>query len=189
MSSMSDLTIRVLEESDWPLYRQVRLAALRESPQSFTATLADEEDREEQFWRDRMVRSQRLLAERDHKPQGIVSIGPYGPDPSSGEIFGLYVFPEARGSGVSWALVEAAQALAIQDGYRQLYYWVGTDNPRALGFAENFGFRLAHHRRPAHASDVDLGDQEIAMVMPLGNDGTSVPNPTSGRVAPREGPM
>jgi len=189
MAAMNDISITVLAEADWPRYRTARLGALKESPQSFTATLAEEEDRDEQFWRDRMTRSRRLLAERDHQPQGIVSIGPYAPDPSAGEVFGLYVFPEARGSGVSWALVEAAQALATADGYRQLYYWVGVDNPRAIGFAENFGFRLDHHRRPARASDIGLGDQEIAMIMPLGNDSTSVPNPTSGRAATREGPM
>ena len=96
-----------------------------------------------------MTRSYRLLAERGQLPQGIVSLGVYDEDPSAAEVFGLYVVPEARGTGVSWRLVEAAAALATQNGYGQLYYWVGTDNGRAIGFAKNFGFRLAatavHH--------------------------------------------
>ena len=186
---MSDITVRVLDEPDWQLYRTVRLSALEESPDSFTATLADEAERDEQFWRDRMTRAHRLLAERDQLPQGILSLGPNPAKPATGEVFGLYVFPEARGTGVSWRLVEAAAALATQDGYSQLFYWAGVDNPRAIGFANNFGFRVTGYRRPARTTDLDLGDDEVALVLSLMNDGSAPPNPTSGRPAPREGPL
>jgi len=186
---MAEINVRVLSEADWSLYRQVRLGALEESPRSFTATLADEAERDEQFWRERMTRAHRLLAESDQRPLGTVSLGPYGPDPTAGEVFGLYVFPEVRGTGVSWRLVEGAAAVAVQDGYSEIFYWVGVDNPRAIGFANNFGFRLTGRRRPAHASDLSLGDEEIAMVLPLLTDTTSVPNPTSGRPTTREGPL
>jgi len=39
---MTEIAVRVLDESEWPLYRDVRLRALAESPDAFTATLADE---------------------------------------------------------------------------------------------------------------------------------------------------
>lgn len=152
---MTEITVRGLDESEWSVYRDVRLRALAESPGSFTATLAEEDDRDEQFWRDRMTRSHRLLAERGPVAQGIVSLGPYEQEPSVAEVFGLYVVPEARGTGVSWRLVEAAAALATQQGYLQLYYWVGTDNGRAVGFANNFGFRITDYRRPSRSSNVN----------------------------------
>ena len=186
--TMTEITVRVLEESEWSVYRGVRLRALAESPGSFTATLAEEADREEQFWRDRMIRSHRLLAERGSLRLGIVSLGPYVQEPSAAEVFGLYVVAEARGTGVAWRLVEAAAALAIQKAYLQLYYWVGTDNGRAVGFAKNFGFRTTDYRRPARSSDPEPGE-EIAMVLWLEPDATSSPNPTSGRPAGREGPL
>jgi GNAT superfamily N-acetyltransferase len=185
---MTEITVRVLDESAWSLYRDVRLRALAESPGSFTATLAEEADREEQFWRDRMTRSPRLLAERGSQRQGIVSLGPYEQEPAAAEVFGLYVVAEARGTGVAWRLVEAAAALAIQKAYLQLYYWVGTDNGRAVGFAKNFGFRTTDYRRPARSSDPEPGE-EIAMVLSLEPDATSAPNPTSGMPAGREGPV
>jgi GNAT superfamily N-acetyltransferase len=184
---MTEITVRVLDESEWSLYRDVRLRALAESPGSFTANLADEADRDEQFWRDRMTQSQRLLAERGPAPQGIVSLGPYEQEPSAAEVFGLYVVPEARGTGVSWRLVEAAAALAIQKAYLQLFYWVGTDNGRAVGFANNFGFRTTDYRRPSRSSDPEPGE-EIAMMLSLEPDATSAPNPTSRKPASREGP-
>jgi GNAT superfamily N-acetyltransferase len=185
---MTEITVRVLDVSEWSLYRDLRLRALAESPSSFSATLAEEADREERFWRDRMTRSHRLLAERGPTPQGIVSLGPYEEDPSAAEVFGLYVVPEARGTGVSWRLVEAAAALAIQQAYLQLYYWVGTDNGRAVGFAQNFGFRVTDYRRPSRSSDPEPGE-EIAMVLSLEPDATLAPNPTSGKPATREGPL
>jgi GNAT superfamily N-acetyltransferase len=186
---MADTTVRVLNEAEWSLYRDVRLRALAESPESFTANVEDEAQQDEQFWRDRMRRSHRLLAEQGQVPVGIVSVGPYEEDPTGEEVFGLYVVPEARGTGVSWRLVEAAAALATHNGCEHLYYWVGTDNGRAVGFAKNFGFSTTGYRRPARPSDLELGDQEVAMEMWLGPDGTSVPNPTSGRAATREGPV
>ena len=185
---MTEITVRVLDESEWSVYRDVRLRALAESPGSFTATLADEADRDEQFWRDRMTRSHWLLAESGPVPQGIVSLGPYEQETSAAEVFGLYVVPEARGTGVAWRLVEAAATLAAQQAYLRLYYWVGTDNGRAVGFANNFGFRITDYRRPARASDPEPGE-EIAMVLSLEPDATLSPNPTSGKAATLEGPL
>ena len=185
---MTEITVRVLDESEWSAYRDVRLRALAESPSWFSATLAEEADRDEQFWRDRMTRSHRLLAEQGPVPQGIVSLGPYEQEPSAAEVFGLYVVPEARGTGVSWRLVEAAATLATQQGYLQLYYWVGTDNGRAVGFANNFGFRTTDYRRRSRSSDPEPGE-EIAMVLSLEPDTTLAPNPTSGKPASREGPI
>jgi hypothetical protein len=37
-----EIMVRVLGESEWSLYRDVRLGALSESPGSFTASLAEE---------------------------------------------------------------------------------------------------------------------------------------------------
>jgi GNAT superfamily N-acetyltransferase len=185
---MTEITVRLLDQSEWSVYRDVRLRALAESPGSFTATLAEEADRDEQFWRDRMTRSHRLLAEQGPVPQGIVSLGPYEQEPSAAEVFGLYVVPEARGTGVAWRLVEAAAALATEQAYLQLYYWVGTDNGRAVGFAQNFGFRTTDYRRPSRNSDLEPGE-EIAMVLSLEPDTTLAPNPTIGTPASREGPL
>lgn len=176
---MTETIVRVLDEAEWKLYRDVRLQALTESPDSFSATLADEADGDEQYWRERMARSQRLLAERDSVPQGVVSLGTYSEEPGAAEIFGLYVLPDARHSGIAWRLVEAATTAATRQGFEQAYFWVGTDNPRAIGFANNFGFRVTGYRRPARAADLGKGDDEMAMVLPLRPDTTSTPNANS----------
>lgn len=171
---MSEISVRPLGEEDWQQYRDTRLTALRESPEAFAATAEEEEAHDEDFWRLRMKRSTRLLAEREGTPLGIVSLGRSSDDrPQTSELFGLWVSPEARGSGVATALVRAGANLARSQGQTQLAYWVGSDNGRAVAFASGFGFRPTAERRPMRVKSDD--EDEVAMVLALGGDRGSAP--------------
>jgi ribosomal protein S18 acetylase RimI-like enzyme len=175
--AMSEISVRVLREADWQVYRDIRLAALREAPGAFVATRAQEEALDEQRWRERLSRSRRLVAERNGRPLGVVSVGhTEEPDPDTAELFGLWVEPEARGTGVAWRLVEAGADQALRDGLSHLSYWVGTDNGRAVAFASSFGFRPGANRRPMRVAGEEDGAEEMAMVLPLGVDPGSVPS-------------
>ena len=168
---MTDITVRPLGEDDWEDYRSVRLAALRESPEAFVATVDQEEAYDEDFWRERMVRSARLVAEREGRAIGVVSVGTAtGNEETAGELFGLWVHPEARGSGVATRLVKDGASLAAQRGHSHLVYWVGTENGRAVAFASGMGFRPTDYRRPMGVVSEEDGEEEIAMVLPLGAD-------------------
>jgi hypothetical protein len=52
---MTEITVRVLDKRDWPLYRDVDYRPGR-VPHILLGTLADEADQDEQLWRDRMDR-------------------------------------------------------------------------------------------------------------------------------------
>ncbi|NLG22314.1 MAG: GNAT family N-acetyltransferase [Actinomycetales bacterium] len=169
---MSEISVRLLEEENWSEYRDVRLRALKESPEAFVASAEEEEGYEEDRWRGRMRRSRRLLAEQGDTVVGVVSVGSHNVEtPGSGELFGLWVDPALRGSGVARKLLEAAAAQARQDELKHLVYWVGTDNGRAVAFASSFGFRPTDNRRPMEIHGVDDAEdaEELAMVLPLGN--------------------
>lgn len=165
---MSEITVRPLGADDWETYRSIRLTALQESPDAFVATHADEEERPESFWRERMARSRRLAATVGKEVVGVVSVGEAQEADNAGELFGLWVRPEKRGTGVATELVKAAAAAALAAGKSQLYYWVGTDNGRAVAFASGYGFRPTHHRRPMRVVSEADGEEEIAMTLPLG---------------------
>jgi GNAT superfamily N-acetyltransferase len=171
---MSEITVRPLGEDDWQDYRSVRLAALRESPEAFAATAAEEEAYDEDFWRERMRRSARLVAERDGEAVGVVSVGWARADTAAGELFGLWVRPDARGTGVATTLVKEGARLATDRGQSHLVYWVGTENGRAVAFASGIGFRPTDYRRAMGVVSEEDGEEEIAMVLPLGSD----PSPT-----------
>ena len=168
---MTDITVRALGVDDWEQYRSVRLTALHDSPEAFVATHDEEQAEPEEFWRARMERSTRLLAERDGRPVGIASVGLVDDDqPEASQLFGLWVHPEARGSGVATALVRAGARTAAESGKRQLLYWVGTDNGRAVAFASGFGFRPTAQRRPMRVVSEADGEEELAMTLPLAGD-------------------
>ena len=113
----------------------------------------------------------RLLAERDGEALGIASVGPADEDdPEVAQLFGLWVHPDARGSGVATELVRAGARAAAGAGKRQLLYWVGTDNGRAVAFASGFGFRPTAQRRPMRVVSEDDGEEELAMTLPLAGD-------------------
>ncbi len=164
---MSETTVRVLAEDQWEEYKALRLRALQEAPGAFVASYEDETDYDEDFWRRRMRRSRRLLAEQDDAPVGIVSVRPNDDlYDNAAEIFGLWVDPDLRGAGVAAALVEEAVAAATVKGYRQLIYWVVTDNARGVAFASSWGFRPTAHRRPVRVRN-EHGEEEIALVLAL----------------------
>lgn len=166
---MSEISVRVLGEDEWEQYKQFRLRALKESPEAFVADYDTEAAYDEDFWRARMARSVRLLAERGDEPVGILSLR--GNDDlftNAAEIFGLWVPQKLRGSGIAARLVEEAASAANRDGHTQLVYWVGTDNGRAVAFASSYGFRPTEYRRPmAHQGGEEDGDEELAMVLAL----------------------
>ena len=164
---MSEITVRALDEADWELFRSVRLRALEESPEAFVATHADEVAEDDGFWKARIARSQRLLAEADGQPVGIASVGAVKDEDDKAQLFGLWVEPERQSSGVATALVKAGAATAAAQGKHHLLYWVGTDNGRAVAFASGFGFRPTAERRPMRVASEADGEEEIAMDLPI----------------------
>ena len=172
---MSDISVRALGEDEWEQYRSVRLSALEESPEAFVATVDEERAYDENFWRTRMRRSQRLLAEQDGAPVGVASVGQARQEGEKenakvAELFGLWVAPAARGTGVASQLVQAGADAARKEGRSHLAYWVGADNGRAVAFASGFGFRPTDSRRPMRVKGADDDEDEVAMVLPLGED-------------------
>jgi GNAT superfamily N-acetyltransferase len=185
---MESVTVRVLGVDQWREYRALRLAALKDSPHAFSSGFDEELTHGEEQWRACMVRAHRLQAERDGAPVGVVSVGPTADEEGSADVFGLWVDSAARNTGVAWGLVEAACDQALKSGWGHLYYWVGTQNGRAIGFASNFGFRPTSHRRTARTPCVDCGEhQEIAMVLSLPSN-AGVPNPMGPRLISQPGP-
>jgi ribosomal protein S18 acetylase RimI-like enzyme len=182
---MPVLTVRVLAEEDWPVFRVVHLASLQDSPSVFGDTHDQESAADEMFWRSQLTWARRVVAELDGHLCGVVSVVSFSDEPEAAELFGLWVDPTARSTGVAGRLVDTAAALAAADGLNQLYYWAGSENGRAIGFAIGFGFRVTSLRRPSGSGDPSLGDSEIALVLPLDDDPSTVPNAATSKTLRR----
>ncbi|GAB2776195.1 hypothetical protein GCM10027020_31800 [Nocardioides salsibiostraticola] len=176
---MPDIEIRLLGVNEWQLYRTVRLAALEDAPDAFVARFEDEASYDDDYWSERMTRAHRVIAERKGEPVGVVSLGLHNDDPETGEVFGLWTSPGARGERIARGLVETAAQKAATDGHRFLYFWAGSDNPSAVGFASSYGFRPTAERRPVRVAEGSTEQEadEVAFVLPLTPDPTVTTNP------------
>jgi hypothetical protein len=168
---------------------RVRLRALAESPGSFTATLAEEADRDEQFWRGRMTRSHRLLAERGPVPQGIVSLGPYEQEASAAESSACSS-SQSRGGPAS---------LGASSRLRRIWRRGRATCSSTTGCGPTMDERLASPTTSGFAPPTTAAQHTPptltqARKLPWccrwsPTRHTLAPNPTSGKPASREGPL
>jgi ribosomal protein S18 acetylase RimI-like enzyme len=156
--------VREVDEDEWELLRDVRLAALREAPDVFGSTYAREAPFTEEQWRGRLgsESSVTFFAEADGAvPAGLAGV--YVKD-GAADLVSMWVRPAARGLGIGRALVAAAADWAKARGYDTLYLWVTEANTAARRLYERCGFTATGERQPL-PSDPSL--PEIKMRLPL----------------------
>jgi ribosomal protein S18 acetylase RimI-like enzyme len=162
----SVVALESLTAEDWTTWRELRLAALRQSPEAFTAQLVDWlglGDREER-WRHRLQLpdSVNLVARVDGRAAGMVS-GQLTDD-GIAELFSLWVAPSARGRAVGDRLVQAVEEWARRVRATTLRLSVRQDNHHAVGLYARHGFAFAGRLSPTGPAH---GVPEVVMVKKL----------------------
>jgi len=137
------LELRTVGPDEWPVWRELRLAALAEAPYAFGSTLAQwqgEGDREER-WRARLELpgSHNVVAVLDGCPVGMAS-GVPADVADRAELISMWVGPGARGRGVGSRLIGEVERWAVQRGSVTLRLSVMPDNHAAIALYERHGF-------------------------------------------------
>lgn len=136
----SMITIRRLQQGEAGLYRELRLEALRESPEAFGTSLAAALGRDEQSWIDQADTSASgqdratFVAWLDERPIGLAALYRDGGDPDVGELIQMWVAPGIRGGPAAGELLGAIFRWAGENDYSQVRAEVMAGNARALGF-------------------------------------------------------
>lgn len=162
------LSLRRLTADDWAEMRDLRLAALQDSPDAFGSTYARELAFTETDWRTRLSKPSAVTYVADHPdfadgPVGI-SGGYVNPETGLPELVSMWVRPDARGRGFSIELVEAVVGWAKGLGVDRIQLWVAEVNPAALKLYERSGFTLTGERGELpHNESIT----ELRMVRPL----------------------
>lgn len=142
--------------SEWELWKEQRLAALKEAPYAFQSKLAEWEDVPEQKWRARLniPNACQLLAFLDGKAVGMVGGFLLADDEPEvvAELVSLWVSPAARGRGVGDALIAAVEEWARGIGAARLRLEVVMSNMPARSLYVRNGF-----------VDVELGHEELEL--------------------------
>jgi ribosomal protein S18 acetylase RimI-like enzyme len=140
------LVISRVSPDQWATYREVRLAALTDSPEAFSSTLERELGFPELLWRERLGSNISLLAWLGDRPVGTVAVLTTEIADTHGftgawHLVAMWVSPAARRLGVGARLVEAAAVAARSGGAPSVLLWVVETNDPARKLYERAGFR------------------------------------------------
>lgn len=150
--------------------KEIRLAALVDSPFAFGSTYAAEADLTDEEWTyratlysaglDRVT----FLARTDGVPTGLV--GGYRAEAAidTVELVSMWASPAVRRSGVGRLLVQAIIDWATEARASSVQLWVTRGNDPAQRFYESLGFRETGEYQPLPS---DPCKDEVRMALPL----------------------
>ena len=156
---------------DWPALRDIRLAALRDAPEAFSSTYAEQVNFGPEQWQQRIARGGTFLAFlpgiggpglSPTEPAGMA--GGYQEAPGVAELISMFVRPQARGHGVGEALIDAVIGWALAHDAASVHLWVTETNVPARRLYERCGFTPTGERQPLPSKPAL---DEIAMSRPL----------------------
>lgn len=140
------IVVRRIRPDEADLLRNVRLAALADTPSAFASTYADESLLTEEDWSDRAragsagATRATFFAVADDDIVGLV--GGYSPDPASCrvELVSMWTHPAVRRTGVGRLLVNAVFDWARACGAQAVELWVTRGNVGAEKLYRGMGF-------------------------------------------------
>lgn len=137
---MSDITVRAATRADAAGLRAIRLEALTDEPDAYGSTFEEMRDLPLAHWEDQAVNRPIFLAFGGGRVIGMASGGPNDEFPDTLFLYGMFVTPAWRGSGVAAALVRRVASWARDQGARRLGLHVTTSLPRPVAFYTKMGF-------------------------------------------------
>ena len=152
------MRIRKLESHEIALHRELRLRALRDSPESFADTAEEVEQRPSSYWED-LTRS---VTEPDRHVMFLACAGEavvgsiYGlrdrEHRDVARIGGIWVAPSHRRQGAGRKLLQAVVSWARENELSRLALWAPSANAAALALYRQAGFRSTGRRQPLRAN-------------------------------------
>ena len=138
------MTTRVLTSTDLPIYRRLRLEALRTDPDAFASTYEREIHFDDAAWLSRMSGFDGrtgvvILDEYDGSAKGTVGIG-FGEGEHDTHLWGMWVAPQFRRCGAGQRLVESAIEWARANRAATVTLWVVRTNTAAIALYQRSGF-------------------------------------------------
>lgn len=164
-------SVRTFKPEEWPIYKALRLRSLEDSPSTFGSTLDLELQRTDAAWIEQLQRAVSsgqdcaLIAEADGTPSGLVWAKADASDPSTVNLFQMWVAPEARGRGVGGALLQAAINWATKHGAHFAKLGVASGDTSAVRLYQRAGFAEFGAKEPIREGSVILA-QNMVLALP-----------------------
>ncbi len=156
----------VLREEEWCKLREVRLAALSESPGMFLSTFARESAFDEKRWRAEYDRGEWLIRISDGKVVGLLGVTREKASPQDKYYLEyMWVAPESRRSGIASDLIKVALGRLGDKGITTAWLWILNGNDTARRLYLQCGFTSTGIEQPL--PDEPSRSEEL-MKLPLG---------------------
>jgi len=140
------ITIRRIYNDEWQLFKTLRLASLKESPQAFSSTYESAVNRTNESWSEQAKTTATgsnkitFITFDDDLPIGIAALYRDEKKFEQGEILQVWIAPEYRGSEVAFELMNTIFQWAKENEFKQIKAIVTEKNDRALKFYLKYGF-------------------------------------------------
>lgn len=154
MSSATEPSVVVwrLTPDDWQVFRDIRVASLRDSPEAFSATLDATLARDEAAWRESLAARTQFVALAADDVVGTAG-GVVDPSGEFAELISMWVAPAWRGKGVAAQLIEEVATWAGLLGFAELRLWVVEGNVRAEHAYARAGFGRTGRTQPVRPDE------------------------------------
>ena len=144
MSLENSLLVRCATEADVDAFRELRLEALRNHPEAFSADYDEQASRTHEQWTARLRNGNTFVACAGDALVGMMGIfrGDTPKTQHKGTIWGVYVRPSYRGRGLAQKLMNACLAWAKDHHLRFVTLTVITTNTAAVKAYKRCGFTI-----------------------------------------------
>ncbi|WP_427886272.1 N-acetyltransferase family protein [Kribbella sp. GL6] len=140
------MELAMLGADDWPIAREVRLRALKDSPSAYLADYEDEVTVGEDGWRERFTRMHWVVARDTARVVGMASsVRVPGRPPYERHIEAVWVDPRYRRNGVLRAIL--AQLATAEPAVTEWRVWVLDTNTVARHVYDHLGFTPTGERQ------------------------------------------
>ena len=162
---LARVQIRSFRPTEWEVYRDVRLAALRDSPDAFGSTYTLNSTFDDDVWRARLEglapdADFAIAATTNDIVGGMAWVRITADEPDIAHLFQMWVAPEFRGQGVARRILHAAIEWAQRNGARTIELAVTIGASPARRLYETVGFEPVGEPEP-------LRDGSTLQVQPM----------------------
>ena len=155
--------IKLLAPHQWPTLRDIRLRALRDSPESFLSTVERETSYGEEQWRAEFARGEWNIGFLGAEDVSLLGVTRELDTPMSQcYLEYLWVAPSRRRSGLARQLLAVVLDRLQAVGVRTVFLWVLDGNEEAAQLYKSIGFVSTSHRQPLEA-DPDRSEERMQL--------------------------
>jgi ribosomal protein S18 acetylase RimI-like enzyme len=141
--------IKLLGPDEWPELRDIRLSALKEAPDAFLASYAEEREYDESRWRAEFARCDWHIGFENDRAIGLLGCTRQIDLPDPGPYLEyLWVSPDARRRGMAFKLLSHVVDGLRRSGVQTAYLWVLDGNEAAVRVYQRVGFVSSNHSQP-----------------------------------------